>query len=304
MLRMCRDERIEMAELLEIRNLHVCYGNVEVLHGIDLSVEEGEIVSLLGANGAGKSTTLLAVSGIVRSSEGAISLDRDDIHRLPAHEVVKRGVTQAPEGRRIFGTLTVDENLTLGGFIRSDAKGIDETRAWVYRLFPVLSQRREQLGGTLSGGEQQMLTIGRASWPNPGFFFSTSPHWAWRRFSSRPSFRPSGNQPGRTDGPLVEQNARAALKLAHRGYVMELGRIVLEDSAANLLANPDVQKATSGGATPDRGVRNRKSEISQAWKERGVKPKDVHSRTNSFLIEQSPARIGWGRTTWTISVPN
>ena len=236
---------IEM--LLELKDLRVKYGNVEVIHGISLSVNKGEIVSILGANGAGKSTTLLAISGIVKSADGSILFKESEIRKLPAHAIVKRGITQAPEGRRIFGTLTVEENLNLGAFVRTDA-GIEKSRKWVYELFPVLADRRGQLGGTLSGGEQQMLTIGRALMANPEVLLLDEPSLGLAPLLVKTIFQTISeiNRTGVTV-LLVEQNARAALKLAHRGYVMETGRIVFEDTAAALLANPDVQNAYLGG---------------------------------------------------------
>lgn len=233
--------------LLELKDLRVKYGNVEVIHGISLSVNKGEIVSILGTNGAGKSTTLLAISGIVKSADGSIVFKESEIRKLPAHAIVKRGITQAPEGRRIFGTLTVEENLNLGAFVRTDA-GIEKSRKWVYELFPVLADRRGQLGGTLSGGEQQMLTIGRALMANPEVLLLDEPSLGLAPLLVKTIFQTISeiNRAGVTV-LLVEQNARAALKLAHRGYVMETGRIVFEDTAAALLANPDVQNAYLGG---------------------------------------------------------
>ena len=233
--------------LLELKDLRVKYGNVEVIHGISLSVNKGEIVSILGANGAGKSTTLLAISGIVKSADGSIVFKESEIRKLPAHAIVKRGITQAPEGRRIFGTLTVEENLNLGAFVRTDA-GIEKSRKWVYELFPVLADRRGQLGGTLSGGEQQMLTIGRALMANPEVLLLDEPSLGLAPLLVKTIFQTISeiNRAGVTV-LLVEQNARAALKLAHRGYVMETGRIVFEDTAAALLANSDVQNAYLGG---------------------------------------------------------
>lgn len=233
--------------LLELKDLRVKYGNVEAIHGISLSVSKGEIVSILGANGAGKSTTLLAISGVVKSADGSIVFKESEIQKLPAHAIVKRGITQAPEGRRIFGTLTVEENLNLGAFVRTDA-GIEKSRKWVYELFPVLADRRGQLGGTLSGGEQQMLTIGRALMANPEVLLLDEPSLGLAPLLVKTIFQTISeiNRAGVTV-LLVEQNARAALKLAHRGYVMETGRIVFEDTAAALLANPDVQNAYLGG---------------------------------------------------------
>ena len=235
--------------LLEIRDLHVKYGNVEVLHGIDLKIHQGEIVAILGANGAGKSTMLWAISGLIRASEGLILFEEKQIQRMPAHDIVKLGVTQAPEGRRIFGTLTVEENLKLGAFVASDRVQMNKNRAWIYELFPVLAERRRQLGGTLSGGEQQMLTIGRALMANPKLLLLDEPSLGLAPLLVKTIFQTIReiNRAGVTI-VLVEQNARAALKLAHRGYVMEVGRIVLSDSAERLLADEDVQKAYLGGS--------------------------------------------------------
>ncbi len=236
------------APLLEIEGLRVKYGNVEALHGIDLEVHQGEIVTILGANGAGKSTTLRAISGLLRPSGGAIRFEGSPAHTLPAHELVKMGISQAPEGRRIFGTLTVHENLMLGAFTRTDKAKIGETLAWIDRLFPVLEKRRDQLAGTLSGGEQQMLAIGRALMASPRVLLLDEPSLGLAPLLVKAIFQTIReiNHSGVTV-VLVEQNARAALKLAHRGYVMEVGRIVLEDSAKALVADPKVQSAYLGG---------------------------------------------------------
>jgi branched-chain amino acid transport system ATP-binding protein len=234
--------------LLRIENLHVKYGNVEALHGIHLQVREGEIVTLLGANGAGKTTTLMAISGLVKTSEGGILLDETVLHKLPAHEIVKLGIAQVPEGRRIFGTLTVWENINLGAFTCKDDNKTKKTLEWIYELFPVLENRRKQLAGTLSGGEQQMLAIGRGLMAYPKILLLDEPSLGLAPLLVKTIFSSLKkiNQSGVTM-VLVEQNARAALKLAHRGYVLEVGRIVLDDSAQDLLANPEVQEVYLGG---------------------------------------------------------
>ncbi|NSW86870.1 MAG: ABC transporter ATP-binding protein [Syntrophobacteraceae bacterium] len=235
--------------LLQVNDLHVKYGNVEVIHGIDLTVREGEIVSILGANGAGKSTTLLAISGIVRPFKGEIRFRDVFIHKLPAHRTVELGIAQVPEGRRIFGTLTVQENVNLGAYVRRDAAETRKTEQWIYDLFPVLAERRHQLAGTLSGGEQQMLAIGRALMSQPRILLLDEPSLGLAPLLVRAIFQTLKeiNASGVTI-VLVEQNARAALKLAHRGYVMELGRIVIEDSAEALMANAEVEAAYLGGS--------------------------------------------------------
>jgi len=234
--------------LLAVNDLKVKYGNIEVLHGVNLSVREGEVVTILGANGAGKSTTLMAISGLLKSSGGSILFDGSPIHKRKAHDIVKLGVTQVPEGRRIFDTLTVDENLTLGGYISSDTARNEETRQWVFMLFPILKERRSQLGGTLSGGEQQMLAIGRALMAHPRLLLLDEPSLGLAPLLVKTIFETLREISRRgVTIILVEQNARAALKLAGRGYVMEVGNIVLEDTAAALLHNPHVQSAYLGG---------------------------------------------------------
>jgi branched-chain amino acid transport system ATP-binding protein len=237
------------APVLEVRDLRVRYGTVEALHGIDLSVNEGEIVTILGANGAGKSTTLRAISGLLRPSRGEIRYQNRTAHTVPAHELVHQGIAHAPEGRRLFGTLTVAENLMLGAFTRSDAGAIARTEAWVLELFPALQPRRQQLAGTLSGGEQQMLAIARALMAEPRLLLLDEPSLGLAPLVVKTIFRTIReiNQARGVTIVLVEQNARAALRLAHRGYVMEVGRIVLEDTAAELAANPRVQRAYLGG---------------------------------------------------------
>jgi branched-chain amino acid transport system ATP-binding protein len=239
--------------LLEIAGLRVKYGNVEAIHGIDLVVNQGEIVTILGANGAGKSTTLRAISGLVNPSGGEIRFDGRRADEIPAHQRVKLGIAHSPEGRRIFGTLTVRENLWLGAFTRVDGPGIAETARWIYGLFPVLEKRRDQLAGTLSGGEQQMLAIGRALMAKPRVLLLDEPSLGLAPLLVKAIFQTVReiNQTTGVTVVLVEQNARAALKLAHRGYVMEVGRIVLADSAPALAANADVQNAYLGKSARD-----------------------------------------------------
>ena len=234
--------------LLELANLSVKYGSVEALHGVNLRVEAGEIVTILGANGAGKSTTLRAVSGLLRPSGGEIRFEGRPLNRLPAHRVVELGIAQSPEGRRVFGTLTVLENLNLGAFTRRDGAAVEKTRQWIYELFPILKDRTRQLAGTLSGGEQQMLAIGRALMAAPRILLLDEPSLGLAPLLVKTIFQTIREINGSgVTVVLVEQNARAALKLAHRGYVLEVGKIVLEDSAGALLADPRVQGAYLGG---------------------------------------------------------
>lgn len=233
---------------LELRDVRVSYGNVEALHGISLHVDEGEIVTILGANGAGKTTTLLSISGLIKPTQGEILFKGEALHKLPSHEVVRRGITHSPEGRRVFGTLSVLENLRLGAFTCKDKVKAEKTLEWIFDLFPRLDERKHQLAGTLSGGEQQMLAIGRALMGDPNVLLLDEPSLGLAPILVRSIFDTvrTINKSGVTV-VLVEQNARAALKLATRGYVMEVGRIVMEDSAQALLTDPNVQNAYLGG---------------------------------------------------------
>lgn len=234
--------------LLKVENLHVKYGNVEALHGINLTVDEGEIVTILGANGAGKSTTLMTISGLVKASTGSVMFDSHRLHSMRAHQIVSCGVAQVPEGRRVFGTLTVRENLNLGAFTSRDTAANQQSIQWIHELFPILGERSDQLAGTLSGGEQQMLAIGRALMARPKVLLLDEPSLGLAPLIVKQIFATIReiNSAGVTI-ILVEQNARVALKTANRGYVMEVGRIVLEDTAEALLANPEVQSAYLGG---------------------------------------------------------
>ncbi|MDR2405761.1 MAG: ABC transporter ATP-binding protein [Deltaproteobacteria bacterium] len=233
--------------MLELSNLCVSYGGIKALHGISLKVEEGELVTILGANGAGKSTTLMAISGLVPLAEGEILFKGEKLHKLKSHEVVKRGITQAPEGRRIFGPMTVEENLRLGAFTRDSFP--QNLLKWVYELFPRLEERKGQMAGTLSGGEQQMLAIGRALMAEPKLLLLDEPSLGLAPLLVKSIFKTikSINLSGVTV-ILVEQNARAALRLASRGYVLDVGHLVLEDTSENLLMNPQVKDAYLGTA--------------------------------------------------------
>jgi branched-chain amino acid transport system ATP-binding protein len=235
--------------LLEIADVHTYYGAIHALKGVSLQVDRGEIVTLIGANGAGKSTALNTICGLLHPREGTIVLDGEPIHRLPAHEIVLRGVAQAPEGRRVFGRLTVSENLDMGAFARRDKPQIRRDMDRVFLLFPRLKERSRQVAGTLSGGEQQMLAIGRALMASPRLLLLDEPSMGLAPILVDTIFDTVREINGQgTTVLLVEQNALMALSIAHRGYVMETGRIVLDDSADALRQNEMVRKAYLGEA--------------------------------------------------------
>jgi branched-chain amino acid transport system ATP-binding protein len=233
--------------MLEIDNVHVYYGNIHALRGVSLTVEEGEIVTLIGANGAGKSTTLFTISGLLKPREGTVLLEGDNLSIYPAHEVVAKGVCQVPEGRRIFTRLTVQENLEMGAFTRTDRAGIKQDLERTFNLFPRLKERRSQVGGTLSGGEQQMLATARALMSRPRLLLLDEPSMGLAPILVEAIFDTVReiNSQGTTI-LLVEQNAHMALQIAHRGYVLETGEVALSASAENLRQNEMVQKVYLG----------------------------------------------------------
>ncbi len=234
--------------MLKINNIQTYYGNIQALKDVSIEVQEGEIVALIGANGAGKTTTLMSICGITPPRSGEILLDGDPIQKLSAEKIVQKGIVQVPEGRRIFPDLTVQENLEMGAFLRNNKKLIQQDMNYVMTLFPILEKRRNQPGGTLSGGEQQMLAISRALMARPRVLLLDEPSLGLAPLIIKQIFEIIRhiNKENNTTIFLVEQNANQALKLAHRGYVMENGRITLVDSAANLLDNEDVKKAYLG----------------------------------------------------------
>jgi len=234
--------------LLELRDVHTYYGNIHALKGISLTIDQGEIVTLIGSNGAGKSTTLKTISGLLRPREGEIWFDGKRLDGTPAHEVVVLGISQAPEGRRIFPRMTVRENLEMGAFQREKGSERDADFERVYTLFPRLKERLNQKGGTLSGGEQQMLAIGRALMARPKVLLLDEPSMGLAPILVEQIFEivKDINASG-TTVLLVEQNALMALGIAKRGYILQTGEIVLQDSADRLMTNPEVQKAYLGG---------------------------------------------------------
>src|SRR5687768_6924860 len=233
--------------LLEVQDLNTYYGNIHALKGVSLTVDHGEIVTLIGANGAGKTTTLHSISGLVRPRSGAIHFDGEDLTRVPAHEIVPRGVIQVPEGRRMFSRLTVEENLRMGGFTLSGKAIIQDGIERAYTMFPRLRERRGQVAGTLSGGEQQMLAMGRALMAKPRVLLldepsmGLAPQLVEQIFATILKIHSEG-----TAILLVEQNAHMALEVAHRGYILQTGEIVLADTSDKLRDNDEVRRAYLG----------------------------------------------------------
>jgi branched-chain amino acid transport system ATP-binding protein len=234
--------------MLELRNVETFYGNIQALKSISMDIAEGEIVTLIGANGAGKSTTLMSICGIVPPRTGEILFQGKPIHGISPNAIVSLGISQVPEGRRIFPYLTVLENLDMGAFLRDDKAEIKKDIDYILELFPILAERRHQAGGTLSGGEQQMLAISRALMARPRLLLLDEPSLGLAPLVVKRIFEiiRKINSENNTTVFLVEQNANLALKTAHRGYVMENGRIILSDTAENLLINEDVRKAYLG----------------------------------------------------------
>jgi branched-chain amino acid transport system ATP-binding protein len=236
-----------MMALLEVENVHTYYGQIHALKGVSLTVDKGEIVTLIGANGAGKSTLLKTTSGLLRPQQGSIRLDGEDLFHHPPHEIVGKGLVQVPEGRRVFGRLTVTENLEMGAFAISDQKLIKENLERVFNLFPRLKERHKQVAGTLSGGEQQMLATGRALMANPRVLLMDEPSMGLAPVLVDSIFETIRQL--HADGTtilLVEQNAWMALQVASRGYVLQSGTVVLSDSAENLRQNEMVREAYLG----------------------------------------------------------
>ena len=236
-----------MAEILTVDNIHVYYGSIHAIKGISFEVQEGEVVTLIGANGAGKSTTLNAVSGLLRSKTGSISLLGESLATVPSHKVVAKGLALVPEGRRIFLQMTVQENLEMGAFTQKGS-GIQQDLEMVYELFPRLKERYKQMAGTLSGGEQQMLAMGRALMSHPKLLMLDEPSMGLAPILVEQIFEIIQNlHKAGTTILLVEQNAQAALSVADRGYVLETGKIVTTGTGAELLSSPAIKKAYLGG---------------------------------------------------------
>ncbi len=234
--------------MLKVNNIHTFYGNIEALKGISLEVAKGEIITLIGANGAGKSTTLMSISGVQVPREGSIELEGEDITRAAPHQIVSMGLSQVPEGRRIFPQLTVVENLAMGAYLRPGKEQIKQDMEYVFSLFPILKSRRNQSGGTLSGGEQQMLAISRALMARPRILLLDEPSLGLAPLIVQQIFDiiTRINEEQGVTIFLVEQNANMALKIAHRGYVLQNGQIVKTNSAAALLEDEEVKHAYLG----------------------------------------------------------
>mgnify|MGYP001815940699 FL=1 len=234
--------------MLEVKDIQTYYGNIQAIKGISLEISEGEIITLIGANGAGKTTTLMSISGIVPPKSGDILFMGKPLQELSPNQIVALGISQVPEGRRIFPYLTVMENLDMGAFLRNDTDEIQKDLEYTFDLFPILAERRHQSGGTLSGGEQQMLAVARALMARPRLLLLDEPSLGLAPLIVKQIFKiiRKINKENKTTIFLVEQNANLALQVAHRGYVMENGRITLSDTSQNLLANEDVKKAYLG----------------------------------------------------------
>ena len=234
--------------MLEVKDIQTYYGNIQAIKGISLEISEGEIITLIGANGAGKTTTLMSISGIVPPKSGDILFMGKPLQELSPNQIVALGISQVPEGRRIFPYLTVMENLDMGAFLRNDTDEIQKDLEYTFDLFPILAERRHQTGGTLSGGEQQMLAVARALMARPRLLLLDEPSLGLAPLIVKQIFKiiRKINKENKTTIFLVEQNANLALQVAHRGYVMENGRITLSDTSQNLLANEDVKKAYLG----------------------------------------------------------